>query len=282
MIGLVSFAVLALSACRTETDKPVKIPEQKVSIGNYSINYKESGNGKHTIVLEAGLGMDSETWTGIQLKLSENYRVISYDRSGYGKSDHSEFPRTIGNITKDLKLLLETVDAPSPYILVGHSLGGYVIRHFAALYPEHVSGMVMVDSYHEDLFTMLRDSVSESVWIRYLGTGHADKDTLNGMESERVEFMETVVSDDRFEIPAKIPVHVLTSLEPLEDTSMFADIIMDLHESLSLSFMIDHDNVNQTFTKSSGHFIYLNEPELVISSIDNVIQRIENRNNLVK
>jgi hypothetical protein len=270
---------LFISACTTETDKTVEIKEQKVTIGDYSINYKESGHGKHIIILEAGLGMDSETWTEIQSTLSENYRVISYDRSGYGKSDNSKLPRTIDNLTQDLNLLLETVEAPAPYILVGHSLGGYVIRHFAELYPEKVSGIVMIDSYHENLFKMLRDSSSESDWNKYLGTGHVNKDTLKGFESEKVEFMETVLSNERFKIPSEIPVHVLTSLEPSEDTSQFVNVIMELHEKLSLSFVKENDNVNQTITKSSGHFIYLNEPELVISAVDNVIKRIENKNN---
>lgn len=277
IIKLLGCTILFISACTIETDKTVEIKEQKVSIGDYSINCKESGQGKHIIILESGLGMDSETWIEIQTKLSENYRVISYDRAGYGKSDNSESPRTIDNITKDLNLLLETVEAPAPYILVGHSLGGYVIRHFTELYPEKVSGMVMIDSYHENLFKMLRDSTSESDWNKYLGTGQANNDTLKGFESEKVEFMETVLSNDRFKIPSEIPVHILTSLEPSEDTSRFVNVVMDLHEKLNLSFVTDNDNVNQTITKSSGHFIYLNEPELVISAVDNVVNRIENR-----
>ncbi len=249
-----------------------------MSIRDYSLNYKDSGKGKHIIVLEAGLGMDSETWTELQTKLSENYRVISYDRSGYGTSGNSKTPRTIENITKDLKLLLDAIEAPAPYILVGHSLGGYVVRHFADLYPEKVSGMIMIDSYHEDFFKMLRDSVSESDWKKYLGTAHVNKDTLHGFESERVEFMETVLSNETFKIPTKIPVHILTSLEPPEDTSRFVRISLNLHEQLSLSFLTENNNVNQTITKSSGHLIYLDEPEFVISTINNMVKRIENKN----
>lgn len=277
-IKILVCTILFISACTTETDRTVEIKENKVNIGDYSINYKDSGKGKHIIVLEAGLGMNSETWTEIQAKLSENYRVISYDRSGYGKSNNSDSPRTIYNITKDLKLLLETIEATAPYVLVGHSMGGYVIRHFAELYPEKVSGIVMIDSYHENLFKMLRDSVSERDWNKYLGTGHVNKDTLHGIESEKVEFMETVLSNDRFEIPSELPVHVLTSLEPSEDTNRLVTVSMDLHKSLSLSFVTENDNVNQTITKSSGHFIYLKEPELVISAVDNIIKRIEIEN----
>ncbi|NOQ27998.1 MAG: alpha/beta fold hydrolase [Bacteroidales bacterium] len=278
VITLLVCTILFNSACTNEADK-VEIKEEKVSIGDYSINYKNSGKGEHIIIFESGLGMSSETWTEIQAKLSENYRVISYDRSGYGKSENSKSVRSIDNIVNDLKLLLDKIDTPAPYILVGHSLGGYVIRNFAKLYPEKVSGMVMIDSYHENLFKMLRDSMPESEWNKYLGTEYKNNDTLSGVESERVEFMKTVLSNEEFKIPNHIPVHVLTSLEPSQDTSRFVNVIMDLHEKLSLSFVTENDNVNQTITKSSGHFIYLKESELVISAIDNVIKRIENKNN---
>ena len=268
-------AIILTASCMAKTNKTVEVKEQKVNIGDYALNYKDSGKGKHTIVLESGLGMDSETWTDIQNKLSKNYRVISYDRSGYGKSDNSKSPRTIDHITKDLNLLLETIDASTPYILVGHSLGGYVIRHFANLYPEKVSGLVMIDSYHEDLFKMLKDSVSISDWNKYLMVRPANRDTLQGFDSERFEFMETVMSDSKFKIPTKIPVHILTSLEPPEDTSRFVNVTMDLHEKLSLSFVTENENVNQTFTKSSGHLIYLDEPELVFNAVVNTVKRIE-------
>ena len=267
-----------VSACTTKTDKTIEIKEHRINIGDYSINYKDSGKGKHIILLEAGLGMDSETWKDIQAILSENYRVISYDRAGYGKSDKSGSPGTIDNIAKDLNLLLDAINAPAPFVLVGHSLGGYVIRRFADLYPDKVSGMVMIDSYHENLFKMLRDSVSESDWDKYLGTGHFDKDTLHGFESERVEFMETVLSDDRFKIPAEIPVFILTSLEQPDDTSRFVNTVMDLHEKLNLSFVTENENVNQTITRNSGHFIYLDEPELLICAVDNTVKRIETGN----
>lgn len=271
------FIIFLSNACTTETKKTLEIKEQKVNIGDYSINYKDSGKGKHIIILEAGLGMSSDTWTEVQTELSENYRVISYDRAGYGKSDNAKSPRKIDNIVKDLKLLLDKVEAPAPYILVGHSLGGYVVRRFAEMYPEKVSGMVMIDSYHEDLFKMLKDSVSEKDWNKYLGVKNTRKDTLKGFESERVEFMETALSNEKFKIPNHIPVHVLTSLQPSEDTSRFVNVTMNLHKILSLTFLTDNDNVNQTITKSTGHFIYIEEPELVIAAIENVVKRIENR-----
>jgi len=272
------FIIFLSNACTTETNKTVEIKEQKVNIGDYSINYKDSGKGKHTIILETGLGMSSDTWTEIQAKLAENYRAISYDRAGYGKSENAKAARKVDNIAKDLKLLLEKTEAPAPYILVGHSLGGYVIRKFAEMYPEKVSGMVMIDSYHEDLFKMLKDSVSEKDWNKYLGVETNAKDTLKGQESEKVELMETVLSNEMFKIPNHIPVYVLTSLEPMEDTSSFVNVTMNLHEKLSLSFVLDNENVNQTITKSTGHFIYLEEPELLIGAVENVVNRVEKRN----
>ncbi len=95
IITLFIFTIFLSSACTNETNRTVDNKEEKVNIGDYSINYKDSGNGKHIIILESGLGMSSDTWAEIQAKLSENYRVISYDRAGYGMSENAKSPRKI-------------------------------------------------------------------------------------------------------------------------------------------------------------------------------------------
>ena len=49
----------------------------------------------------------------------------------------------------ELHTMLTNANIKAPYIIVGHSLGGVVARHFAAKYPDEVAGLVMVDSAHE-------------------------------------------------------------------------------------------------------------------------------------
>jgi pimeloyl-ACP methyl ester carboxylesterase len=68
-----------------------------------------------------------------------------YDRAGLGWSSASPTERTPSNIARELRLLLRKAAIPPPYILVGHSFGGVVVRRFAIDHPDEVSGLVLVD-----------------------------------------------------------------------------------------------------------------------------------------
>ena len=78
------------------------------------------------------------------------YTVVLYDRAGLGWSDPGPWPRTAGRMAEELHRLLLAAEVPPPYVMVGHSLGGYVVRLYAARHPERLAGMVLVDSSHED------------------------------------------------------------------------------------------------------------------------------------
>ena len=73
-------------------------------------------------------------------------RVLSYDRAGLGWSDPATQPRTLANIVEELRSLLHAAGVAPPYILVGHSFGGLVVRYFAAQHPEEVAGILLVDA----------------------------------------------------------------------------------------------------------------------------------------
>ena len=78
-------------------------------------------------------------------KVAAQARVFSYDRAGLGWSDATDKPRTLANVVDDLHRLLDAVALPQPYVLVGHSYGGLIVRQFANAYPDEVAGLVLVD-----------------------------------------------------------------------------------------------------------------------------------------
>lgn len=126
-------------------------PGQRVDVGGYSLHIyctgKEVGP---TVVVDTGMGDFSTSWQGIQPEVSKSARICTYDRAGYGWSDSSPHPRTATQMANELHQLLVNANIAPPYILVGHSLGGFTIRVFASQYPDEVAGMVLVDSGHED------------------------------------------------------------------------------------------------------------------------------------
>jgi pimeloyl-ACP methyl ester carboxylesterase len=106
------------------------------------------GEGTPTVVFESGMGASSPSWTQVQREVAQFSRAVSYDRAGHGWSDATSEPRTARQIAKELHALLNAAGVPGPYVLVGHSFGGYVVRAFADLYRHDVVGMVLVDSIH--------------------------------------------------------------------------------------------------------------------------------------
>lgn len=120
-------------------------PGRLVDVGGHSLHLHCIGSGQPTVVLEAGLGNDTNHWALVQSEAAGVTRVCSYDRAGLGWSDPGPLPRTATRVVDELAILLQRADEPGPFILVGHSNGGPYARLFAAAYPERVAGVVLVD-----------------------------------------------------------------------------------------------------------------------------------------
>lgn len=98
-----------------------------------------------TVILEAGLAATSLSWLFTPPLLAEFAHVISYDRAGLGRSSPSGVPLTLAGILADLDTLTHSLPLHPPFILVGHSFGGLLVRAFAHLHPQRVAGLVLVD-----------------------------------------------------------------------------------------------------------------------------------------
>lgn len=114
-----------------------------------------TGQGSPTIVIEAGASSFAIDFTLVQRELQRSHRVCSYDRAGSGWSD--PLPTfALAKDASDLHALLAAAKEPSPYVLVGASRGGLLIRGYLAAYPADVAGLVFIDPASEDrLFGMV-------------------------------------------------------------------------------------------------------------------------------
>jgi pimeloyl-ACP methyl ester carboxylesterase len=117
-----------------------------IEIGRKSRLYLlEKGSGGPTVLFESGIAATNLNWSHIQETVSQFTHTASYDRSGLGWSTQANTPRTPGNIAIELHEMLERARIAPPYILVGHSFGGLVMRRYALLYPDEVQSIILVD-----------------------------------------------------------------------------------------------------------------------------------------
>jgi pimeloyl-ACP methyl ester carboxylesterase len=105
----------------------------------------EKGSGGTTVLFEAGIAATNLNWFHIQETVSRFAATASYDRGGLGWSSPCRTARTPTNLAAELHELLRGAGLKPPYILVGHSFGGLVMRRFALLYPQEVTSIVLVD-----------------------------------------------------------------------------------------------------------------------------------------
>lgn len=130
-------------------------PRHLVSAGGFRLNVYCIGQGRPTVILEAGLGDSLDSWRQVQPAIARFTRVCSYDRAGYGYSDAGPMPRTSNRIARELHAALESAGEKPPYLLVGYSFGGFNVRAFNGKYPNQVASLVLVDSTQEDQYHLL-------------------------------------------------------------------------------------------------------------------------------
>lgn len=277
------------------------MPGQLTYVGEYDMHIYCTGEGSPTVILEAGLNDFFISWSKVQPEVAKVTRVCSYDRAGLGWSEAGPYPRTSDIMAQELHMLLRNTGIEGPYILVGHSFGGIVMRQFAQQYPEQVIGMVLVDSAHEQQvrrLPFLKDTVNEFVSqfrtlsamssfglmalspatiptrgfpeqaYRQYQTVLATTDYFNGAIAESTAFYASAL--DAPETLGELPLIVLSHGLP-DQTSGITNEQQNQFEQEWMAMQKELVNLSskgkQVIADKSGHYIQLDQPELVIESI---------------
>jgi pimeloyl-ACP methyl ester carboxylesterase len=145
-------ASLAIAACLIGSSVRAEDPTASARPGLLAhlpdgrrINFRCSGAGAPTVILEGGWAATSLAWNAVRAMVSTRRRVCAYDRAGSGFSDPGSEPRDGAAIARDLDDALRAARIRGPFILVGHSAGGLYIRLFANRRWSDVAGFVFVD-----------------------------------------------------------------------------------------------------------------------------------------
>ena len=120
-------------------------PGRLIDIGTHRLHLHCAGDQFPSVIFDAALGGSSLSWSLVHPAIARITRACTYDRAGFGWSDAGPLPRTAGRIADELYEVLRRAQVPAPYLLVGHSYGGLVMRLMAARHGEDVAGLVLIE-----------------------------------------------------------------------------------------------------------------------------------------
>jgi pimeloyl-ACP methyl ester carboxylesterase len=251
-----SIAILfCLSLCMTLNGQ-----ERFSDIEGQKFLIREYGEGDITVIFENGMSDSLEAWGAIPDTVATFAHVFQYDRADIGKSDSSRQKRTIPNMVYELKSILSHENINPPYILVGHSLGGYITRYFSSEYPGEVKGLLLIDPSPEAFW----ESMSEKDLNEYIrgGTEWYMTRFKPPYRKEWFEFIPNMIYMKNLKISKDLPV-ILVSASKSK---------WHKYQKKQISGL---NNARQIILKG-GHYIHMEHPDLTIGYIKELVMEAKN------
>lgn len=230
---------------------------------NQRLYCKYSRKGDPSVIFIAGLGDSCETWIEVQDRILLEASTLSYDRANIGKSQKAPVPRTCRDLVEELSELLLVLDLEPPYILVGHSFGGLVARLYASLYPQFISGIVLVDAAPEYKELAYEKVLPEKLVAE--NREYYENPMLNSERIDKIQSYKQIV--DHFQ-ESDIPLSIITrGLPDIGDGEWPSQEILEIEQRLQAEFLRLSTSSKQRIAGHSGHYIHHDEPEIVIDEI---------------
>ena len=276
-------------ASKGSPQEQIRIPEistpkieNMVDVGGRKLHCCVYGNGSPTVVLVSGLEAPQAYWNSVIPDLAARTTVVTYDRAGVGKSEIGDLPTHGERSAKDLQVLLDKLGVPRPYILVGHSYGGNVVRLFASMYPDDMGGLILEDTQHEDVLNELRKILKGKDLEAF---EQLVVDMFSAPENPKTEADYRNITREQVRnskpLP-RIPFVILTSAGRAKAMGpMFSDeAIEKMAESdfaLNKKLAALIPGGRQIIVEGTGHDIHMDKPEALIAPLVEMIKELRAR-----
>ncbi|MEM9325733.1 MAG: alpha/beta hydrolase [Bacteroidota bacterium] len=278
--------------------RSITVDDTSIRINAMGLDQRK--DGQPVVVFESGHGTPQGNWDRVIHEVSRLAPVVAYDRPGVGESEAVDEEPTMENVSARLINLLDQLELPPPYLLVGHSLGGLYVRGFAIHHPELLAGLVIIDpadftenhqnrrAYYDvlDWKSSRVDSLIDSFIQR---RNHRHEKSPPPIRREG-QYLEKVREQEFQEIVSNplpnVPVHIITggrfdsSKHPKtydEEAVFRAKMRQRVSRWTDVIQSVDHGVL--LYSGSAGHFVQWDDPELVISSIKIALQDYAAMNN---
>jgi pimeloyl-ACP methyl ester carboxylesterase len=271
--------VLVLAGCGgSEKHAPA---DGKVEVDGRMLAVHCSGSGSPTVVLEAGLGSSSATWSGIRPLVAKRTRVCTYDRLGDGESDAVPAGKvqTVDDQVNTLAGVLDAAGIEGPYVLVGHSWGGAIVQRFASEHRSDVAGIVLDDPSQGDAtqrWLAMLPPAPKSGLDPFREIRNAIENTNDPRSNpEHLAWLASIPALHRVKSLGSIPLVVLTAgtsdvataLQPPYSGRAYR-IWLDGHSQLAA---LSSDSVH-AIAETSAHYIHEDQPAVVLAAMRAVIR----------
>jgi pimeloyl-ACP methyl ester carboxylesterase len=255
--------------------------EKMIDVGGRSLHCFVYGKGSPTVALVSGFGAPQTYWNPIVPELAAQTTILTYDRAGIGKSEIGEMPTHGIQAATDLHTLLNKLNLPKPYIVIGHSYGGKVVRLFASMYPDDIGGIILEDSQHESILEEQRKILKgkDLELLEEMVSGFATPDnpktegdyqsiTLEQVKNSKplpqVPYVMLVAGDRSKHMPPIFSDEANKKLEELE-----------IEVQKKLMAMIPGGKY--IIVEDVGHNIHIEKPEALITPIIEMIKEVRNK-----
>jgi pimeloyl-ACP methyl ester carboxylesterase len=304
ILAIAGFSYENISEARDRRFNPM--PGELIDVDGFKMHINCHGEGTRAVILESGLGDSYISWIKVQPQISKFTRVCSYDRAGLGYSSPGPNPRTSKEMAQELHSLLHDAGIAPPYILVGHSMGGFNVRLFALRYRSEVAGMVLVDSSHPEQIKRFPPALNDldKTWMReqeflaftmpfgiprLLGfcSGDArvraadcDLQSARGGLAEFKSFPESAAEAATAGTLGDLPLAVLSHDPNAPEPDVPADLVKPMNEAWEqMQDELAHLSTRGTRTvaKDSAHYIQIQRPDVVIEAVRRVFDEASHR-----
>ncbi|WP_294961484.1 alpha/beta hydrolase [uncultured Flavobacterium sp.] len=267
-IGLSLFFTFV--SCDKDSDNNTEtLKETKVNVGTHKLAvYSIIHNSKYLVVFESGLGDGHSVWDEkkIPIKLNAKLDVLTYDRAGYERSEKDSKPRNINQLRSELETVIGNFSNGRKVILIGHSLGGMIIRDYAVKNPSKVAGLLFIDPSHEYYNQPSQEDEDMLYTLCKTNYGADFGGTLEARELiEDSQYMATLPH-----LP-NIPVIVISSLKVDASTSESDKQKWFKAHELLKDGVSDFTHITTT---KSGHYIMNDEPSLVVDNFNLLLSKL--------